>query len=66
MTTASVGPNFGESDLGAGTLLQQQLILRVEQEDTESPVQLPLWLLWGEAVYIIFAGMSSDAVLFIH
>lgn len=36
---ASVGPHVGESDLLGGTLLKQELVVGVEQEDTKGTVQ---------------------------
>lgn len=36
---AGVGPHIGEGDLFRGALLQEQLVLVVEEEDGESPVE---------------------------
>ena len=65
VATACVGPHFREGDFGAGSLLQEQLILGIEQEDAEGSVQLPLWLLSCESVYVILASVPCDAVFVI-
>ena len=41
MTTAGVRPHVWKRDFVGGTLLQQQLVAAVEQEDAEGPVQQP-------------------------
>lgn len=39
MGTAGVGPHIGKGDLLSGTLLEEQTLLRVEEEDRERSVQ---------------------------
>ncbi len=39
VAAAGVGPDLGERDLARRTLLQEQLVLRVEQEHAERAVQ---------------------------
>ena len=45
VAAAGVGPDAGEGDLAGGALLQQQAVLRVEQEHGEGAVQQPRRLL---------------------
>ncbi len=66
VAAACIGPHFRECDLCAGSLLQQELVLGVEQEDAEGSVQSSLRLLSIEPVDIVFAGMSSDTVIVIN
>ena len=62
MAAAGVRPNIGECDFAGSPLLQQQLILLVEEEDTEGTVQDATGLVFVEFVDIILAGMAQDLV----
>jgi len=44
VAAAGVGPDFGEGYLARGSLLQEQLFLRVEEENTEGAVEHTLRL----------------------
>ena len=66
VAATGIGPYSWECDLGAGSLLQQQLVPGIEQKDTERSMQAPLWLLSCEPVGVIFASVPCYAVFAVY
>lgn len=66
VAAARVGPHGGKGDFVCGALLQQQLVLRVEEEYGKCTVQQAMWSFWGEAVRVVLAGIADDGIVLVY
>lgn len=59
MTTTRIGKTTRKGDLSVGPLLQQELVVGVEQEDAERPVQQPFLDVLVQVTVLL--GVRPDA-----